>query len=234
MSDAMRLLTIFPARRRGGPALPRTVVFFPVVGLLVGAAWALPGFLFEGTFPSNGITAALVLVVDAVVTRGQHLAALANVADGAASRRRGDEGIAIMRDPVIGAVGASALIIVCLTRYGALTFAADFPFRLFAAPVAGRMAMVFLLWWLTPLQDGSIAHQLGRTRPWLFAATCVVAVVAALPSGGRGVGVVVAGVAAAVPYGLWWQERFGELGRDGIGAIAVIAETLALVMLSAR
>ena len=232
MGDALRLLTFVPVGV-DRPAVSRaTLVFFPVVGLLIGVCWALPGVFFGQQLPSAGITAALVLLVDAVVTRGRHLDAVADVADGAASGRRGDEGIAIMRDPTIGAIGAAALILMCLLRYGALTFASEFPFRLLAAPVVGRAAMVLLIIWLPLLQDGSVAHQLQRPSRWVVAAAGVVSVAAVVPSGSRGITALAAGLVVAVVYGAWLRGRFGEMGRDGVGAGCLIAETAALVVLS--
>lgn len=234
MGDAIRLLTAVPASSHRLAPGRATLFFFPVVGLLIGLTWALPGLLFGRGFPSAGITAALVLLVDAAVTRGMHLDALADVADGAASGRRGDEGIAIMRDPTIGAIGAAALILVCLLRYGALTFSAEFPFRMVAAPVVGRAAMVLLIVWLPPLQDGSAAHLLARSGRLVALAAAAVAVAAVLPSGSRGVTALAIGLLAVIPYGWWLRGRFVELSRDGLGAGCLLAETVALVVLSAN
>ena len=232
MGEALRLLTLWPWGSVRPSARRATVVFFPLVGLVLGLAWALPGFFFAQRLPSGGITAALVLLVDAVLTRGMHLDALADVADGAASGRSGDEGIAIMRDPTIGAIGAAALILVCLLRYGALTFSAEFGHRLFAAPVTGRAAMVLLVAWLPVLQDGSLSHRLAAPPRWAMRAAAVVAVACVLPSGPSGLQALAFGLIAAVGYGLWVRGRFGELSRDAIGAGCILAETVALVVLS--
>ena len=232
MRDALRFLTFVPGDADRVAASRTTLLFFPIVGIVVGLCWALPGVLFGHRFPSAGITAALVLLVDAVVTRAMHLDALADVADGAASGRRGDEGIAIMRDPTIGAVGAAALILVCLLRYGALTFSAEFPFRLIAAPVVGRGAMVLLIAWLPPLQDGGVAHQLARPNWWVLLAAACLTVAGVLLSGSRGVTALAVGLGAAVVCGAWLRTRFGEMGRDGVGAGCLVAETAALLVLS--
>lgn len=232
MGDALRLLTFLPGGADRAAPSRATLAFFPVVGLLIGVCWALPGVLFGHRFPSAGITAGLVLLIDAAVTRGRHLDAVADVADGAASGRRGDEGIAIMRDPTIGAIGAAALLLMCLLRYGALTFASEFPFRLLAAPVVGRAAMVLLIVWLPALQDGSVAHQLQRPSRWVVAAAGLLSVATVLLSGSRGVTALAAGLGVAVVYGIWLRGRFGEMGRDGVGAGCLIAETAALVVLS--
>jgi adenosylcobinamide-GDP ribazoletransferase len=232
MVDALQLLTLLPrsaARYRPNRA---TLLFFPVVGLLIGICWAVPGFLIGQRVSSAGVTAALVLIVDALVTRGMHLDALADVADGAASGRRDDEGIAIMRDPTIGAMGAAALVLLCLLRYGALTFSSDFGFRLFAAPVAGRAAMVMLITWLVPRQDGSLPHLLERPHWLVVVGAAVLSVACVLPSGPRGITALMIALVVTVVYGGWWQGRFGELNSDGVGAGALLAETAALLAMS--
>ncbi len=209
-------------------------MFFPVVGLVVGAAWALPGLLLGTRFPSAGVPAAAVLLVDALITGALHLDALADVADGVASREPPDEAVAIMRQPTIGAVGAAVLLLVCLLRYGALTFSADFGFRLFAAPVAGRAAMALLLWRLPARPDGSLAQAFGRPTARVVIAAMVVAVVCAVPSGPRGVVGLGLALLSAEAYALWWRRRFGGLTGDGVGAGGLICETVALLALSAR
>ena len=232
MVDALQLLTALPRSERRYRPSRATLLFFPVVGLLIGICWAVPGLLIGQRVASAGVTAALVLIVDAIVTRGMHLDALADVADGAASGRRDDEGIAIMRDPTIGAMGAAALVLICLLRYGALIFSSDFSARLFAAPVAGRAAMVLLIAWLVPRQDGSLPHLLERPSWLVLSGAAVLSVVCVLPSGANGVAALVLALVVAVIFGGWWQGRFGELNSDGVGAGALLAETAALVLLS--
>ena len=234
MISALRILTIVPGGLDHRPAGRTTLIFFPVVGLLIAAVWALPGEFIGARLTSGGVLAALVLLLDAIVTRGMHLDAIADVADGAASGRSDDEGLAIMRDPTIGAIGAATLLLVCLLRYGALINIAEFPHRLFAAPVTGRAAMVLLIAWLPALQDGSVGHRLAGSPRWALVAAGLLAVGAAALSGTRGVAALGLGLVVAVVYGLWFRARFSEMGRDGLGAGCLIAETTALVLLSSN
>lgn len=234
MRDAVAFLTVLPVGRSNAAPTSRALAFFPLVGLLVGAAWWLAALLLGDRFGSAGVAAALILIVDAILTGGLHLDAFADVADGAASRRPPDEAMAIMREPAIGAIGALALILICLLRYGALTFSGDFGFRLFAAPVAGRAAMVMLIALLPAPQDSSSARAFASPPRTITALAVVVSFVAVLPSGARGlVALGLAGATAAL-YGVWWQHRFGGISGDGVGAGGLLAETVALLALSAR
>ncbi len=234
MFDALRFLTVLPVGRSSRPPQPWSLIAFPLVGALLGVVWWQTGALLGGRFPSAGVPAAAVLLVDALLTGALHYDALADVVDGVASRKSPEEAVAIMRQPAIGAVGAAALVIVCLLRYGALTFSVDFGFRLFAVPVTGRAAMVYLLWRLPPRGDGSLAHAFGRPPTPVVVLTGAVAVICAVPSGPRGLTALVAGIAFTGVYELWWRRRFGGLTGDGVGAGGLLAETLALLVLSSR
>lgn len=234
MGDALRFLTVIPAGAATAAPAPRSLIFFPLVGLLVGATWLVPGTALGERAPSAGVVAALVLIVDAAITGGLHLDALADIADGAGSRRSGDEAIAIMRDPTIGALGAVALILVCVLRFAALTVVAQEGLLLLAAPVAGRAAMVALIAAVPPRQDGSLARAFSRPSWPVLAGTAAMAMLAMVPAGWLGFAVLAVALAVTAVYAVWWRRRFGALNGDGVGAGGLIAETGVLLVLTVR
>jgi adenosylcobinamide-GDP ribazoletransferase len=228
MTGAVRFLTVVPVPGAHRPPSARTLVAFPLVGAALGLVWAGVGAV--GLLPA-GVLAALVLVVDAVLTGALHLDAVADVADGVASRRPADEAVAVMRDPRVGAVGAVALVLACLLRWSALVPLAG-SLLLVAAPVTGRVAMVLLLA-LLPSRDGSLATAFARSGATVVLAACGLgALLAGLPGPG-GLAALAAGSAAAVLYGIWWRARFGPATGDAVGAGGLLAETVALICLAA-
>lgn len=241
MGSALRFLTVLPVPGRHAVPGQRALGAFPLVGLVIGLAWLAVASRGE-TFVNTGTAAALILVVDALLTGALHLDATADVADGVASRRRGAEAVAVMRDSAVGAVGAAVLVLVCLVRYSALVGLVGFPLRtvagpLLAAPVTGRLAMVLLLAALAPRQDGSLAAALPRPAPGAVGAalgtTVALALALQLVFGTPLLVPVGAGVATAAAYGLWWRRRFGGLTGDGAGAGGLLAETLVLLVAAA-
>ena len=85
MRDALAFLTILPVGARGAPPARRSLLAFPLVGLVVGVVWALAAYgasWLWGPWPA----AAVVVVADLALTGGLHLDAVADVADGWASR----------------------------------------------------------------------------------------------------------------------------------------------------
>jgi adenosylcobinamide-GDP ribazoletransferase len=237
MLDALRFLTVLPLGRQEGPPQARGVAAFPLVGLLVGLVWAVVAAVVSDPrfFGVTAVAAAFVLIADALLTGGLHLDAFADVADGVASRLDRDGALTVMREPTIGAVGAAALLLVCLLRFALLITAVDFAFRLVAAPVAGRAAMALLLGRVPVREGSSLAY--AFTRPG--AVPLAVAVVAALllvafTAQAQGLAALALALVATAAYGGWWRRRFGGLTGDGVGACGFVAETVALLALAAR
>lgn len=232
MRAALRFLTILPlpgAHHRPGSG---AVVAFPLVGGLLGLAWAAAFQIGLGWW-SPLVGAALVLVVDAVLTGALHLDAWGDVADGAASRRPPDEAVRIMREPTVGAVGAAAITLVTLLRFVVLAAAVDAGIALAAAPVAGRTAMVVLLALLPARDDSSLAA--AFRRPGLVptgAAMGLAAAAVAVTGGLRAFAALGAAMVAAAMFAALWHRRFGGMTGDGAGAGGLLSETAALLVIA--
>jgi cobalamin synthase len=148
--DAFGFLTVLPVGRRDRPPGARSVLAFPAVGLLVGALWAgvgWAGWRLWGPLPA----AAVVLLADVAVTGAIHLDAVADVADGWASRKPPAAALEVIRDPRVGAVGAAVLVATMLCRWSLLAVLAGQAepagrwWLLAVAPVCGRAAMAWVL-----------------------------------------------------------------------------------------
>src|SRR2546427_5335192 len=118
---AITFLTHIPLGRRVAldeADVARGALLFPVIGSGVGAAVGGAALLFHAALPAF-TAAALALVLGAVLTGGLHLDGLADTADalGADSRERA---LQIMRDPGIGAFGATALGLDLLLKASAI------------------------------------------------------------------------------------------------------------------
>lgn len=94
-------------------------MLYPLVGLLLGGALALLGWLFGASHPA--LAATLVLIAWVWGTGALHLDGLADCADawvgGLGDRART---LAIMKDPRLGAMGAVALTLALLAKWAAL------------------------------------------------------------------------------------------------------------------
>lgn len=209
---------------------------FPLIGVLIGALWA--GVAWGSTrLWAPVVAAALVLMADLLVTGGLHLDAVADVADGLASRRPAEEALTIMRDPAIGAVGGAALVIALLLRFAFLTVLASRGWWawLILPPVAGRAAMVWTMARARRTWSSSIAVSLTEVAD---PAVVVVAALIAAATGWATVGfagvaaVVVAGASAEV-WTRFFERRFEALTGDAVGASGIVSETGVLAVITA-
>ena len=103
-------------------ALGRSVVWFPLVGALIGGAQVAAARLLGGHLPPGLIAIALV-ALSAALTGGLHLDGLADTFDGwMGGRGERARTLEIMRDSRIGAHGAAALFLLLAAKIVAVFY----------------------------------------------------------------------------------------------------------------
>jgi adenosylcobinamide-GDP ribazoletransferase len=211
---------------RAGPA-------FPLVGAGIGAvvggiAAALAGPL------SAPLAVALALSAGALLTGALHLDALADTADalGAPSRERALE---IMRDSVVGAYGAVAIVLDLLIKAAALAALADDGHALTFAVAAGALSRSIPVGLAAALPNArpgeSVATSLtGAVRGRAVAAAIVAFAVAALVAGLDGLLAAASAAVLAVLMGLGFRRWLGGVTGDALGAGVELGEAAVLVV----
>jgi adenosylcobinamide-GDP ribazoletransferase len=237
LAAAFAFLTQLPVR--GGEAQPevlgRSLVFFPAVGLVLGALHAGAGLLLVPHLPGL-LPAVAVVALSALLTAGLHLDGVADVCDGLGGGR-GDAArtLAIMRDSRIGSFGALALVLVLLAKVATLQpLLADGAWRaLVLAPVVARSAAVVLIVVYPYARAeglGRAFHDHARARHLAVAALMAgLFGVALAPGLLLGAALVCIGTAlAARPL----ARRLGGLTGDVYGAAIELCELAFLIMAS--
>lgn len=188
------------------------------------------------------LSAAVVVIALAWLTRGLHADGLADTIDGFASMRRGTGALAVMRDPHLGALGALGLGLVLLLQLISLavllTETSPWGFVLVVSAV-GVMSRGVLPWMVragTPASDTGLGAVVVGSVPsaLAIAATALSSVVAAalLVAAGWGITPALLAVAAAFVAAVVLRRsalrRFGVISGDVLGAGVEIATTAAL------
>lgn len=234
---AVQFLTRLPTPRVAADAAARgmSVLFYPLVGLLIGALLGLLHWPLAAA--DAGLEAALLLLAWVLLTGGLHLDGLADSADawlgGHGDRKRA---LAIMKDPYTGPAGAAAVALVLLAKYAALSallWESAWE-ALIVAPLLGRAALVALLRTTPYVRPGGIGADHAAHLPRVGAAGVLAATVVAVVAWLGWDGLWLLATAAAAIYGLRYLmiSRLGGTTGDTLGASCEIVEATALVMLA--
>ncbi len=116
---AIQFFTIIPVNprfREKEGQLSGSIIYFPLVGLLLGVILAALNFVLSYIFISQVLINVLLVVALTILTGGLHLDGLADTFDALASRKDREGLLEIMRDPRIGTIGALSLISVILLK----------------------------------------------------------------------------------------------------------------------
>lgn len=238
---ALQFLTRLPVRL---PYLPaplengRSLLWYPVVGGLIGLLLALAQWLLAPTGPL--LQAAIILSLWVWLSGALHLDGLADMADawvgGHGDRERT---LAIMKDPACGPIGVVALLLVLLLKFAALVslLESQAGWALLLVPWIGRLLLPTLLITTPYARPGGLGAVLAAHAPVALPSVLIThALVIA------GLLVVVWGAAGLLPlicvvfFFIYWRrlllQRLGGTTGDTTGALLEMAETLLLVALA--
>lgn len=231
MGIAFRLLTVLPLPARDRPMSRLreerrwAVAFFPLVGLAVGAGVAIVLATPAPPLPR----AAVALLVWLAVSGGLHEDGWMDALDAAFAPVGRERRLEILKDPRVGAHGATGGTLLQVLRFGALAVVS--PMAALVAAVIGRWAMVLSLAYAPAAREAGLGADFADRPRWIWASLVAIAILGPL-SVWAGVGritlaVAVAGI-IAVPWTRFLVGRFGGLTGDGHGAVGVLAELGAL------
>lgn len=219
--------------------LARSMRYFPVVGLLIGALMAAAWILASLALPSP-LAATVAIATGIAVTGALHEDGLADTLDGLGGHAGRERALEIMRDSRIGTYGVVALIISVTLKVQALAAlpVVEGALALLLAATLGRAVMVPGPRLTCPARsDGSGASVAGgpATRALLVASASTMAVVIVIGwSAPLAVMTATLTACAAAAMGLLWSiRRIGGYTGDTLGAMCQLAEVATLVCLAA-
>jgi adenosylcobinamide-GDP ribazoletransferase len=235
---AIRFLTIVPIPGSWGTAeddIAGSVPWFPVIGLLLGAAAAGLAWGLSGVTPPLVLAAVMVIVLLSF-SGCLHLDGLADTADGLLSSRSRERILEIMKDSRTGAMGVIAIVCVLLAKFAALASlpAARLWPAVLLAPLAGRCALVIHMALLPCARPSGLGAIFYRRRPrWAaFWAAGLLAAVAWGLLGPRGLMVWAACMAVVLVLSAHVYRKIGGATGDTLGAVCEIIEVVPALVLA--
>jgi adenosylcobinamide-GDP ribazoletransferase len=232
---AWQLLTVLPLGQRE-PAMQRpgrSMAWFPLIGLIIGAMLALFDFLLTHLLPNLPATA-LLLAAWVAITGGLHLDGFIDCCDGLLVAKPAEQRLEIMKDSRVGAFGVIGAICLLLVKFSALAALApgDRVNWLLVIPVLSRWTMVWAAWGY-PLarSDGFAAwFRQGLAWPHTLVAGSTALLVALLVGGLGGLASFAAIWLFALVFAIWVQRRIPGLTGDVYGALNEMAEVVGLLL----
>lgn len=235
---AIGFLTTLPLPRQvaWSPALQQSAFsLYPLVGLLIGLPLALILWLLAGHVTT--IAAALLLTLWVVLTGALHLDGLADSFDawlgGHGDRERT---LAIMKDPTSGPAGVTALVLLLLLKFAALSALQQtngwLPLMLVPALARAMLPLWFVL--LPYVRPGGIGEALSGYRPGVTFSLQLGALFFAL-GWVAGITALYAIAALLLVFFLWRHsclKRIGGTTGDTAGALVEMGEACLLLVLA--
>jgi len=174
---ALQFLTRFPVHIAGNiseRSIGQSILYYPLVGLLIGAILVGIMMLLNTLLPTP-LLAALLITLWVLITGALHLDGLADSAD-AWLGGHGDKErtLSIMKDPRCGSAAVVILVLILLTKFSAMQAILDSSLwpSLLVIPVLSRTSLL-LLFLTTPYvrKNGLgqlLADHLPRRMSWII------------------------------------------------------------------
>ncbi len=232
---ALQFLTItpLPFKKQWEPRdIASSLVFFPIVGLLIGlflflVNWGL-GEIFSGT-----VTAALTLLIWVLISGALHLDGLSDTCDGlrgSTPERR----LEIMKDSHTGAFGVVGVCLLLLLKFAALvSLPGSWNWEtLMLAPVLGSWAMVLAVAAFPYARREGVgqAFKNSDNKFNLIVSTIIALVAVVVFAGWRGIIIMSVVCLITLAAGFFFKSRLGGLTGDTYGAIKEFNEAGVLLI----
>jgi len=239
MVVALQFLTripVFPNMEVTRKELGRCLAFFPLVGALIAMILAFIVVVLGEylSFPIN-VTAALLLLVEALMTGAFHWDGLADTFDGFYSTHKSkEEMLKIMHDSRIGVMGAMSLVIIALVQYSSLSNILVFSSKdvipiLLSVYMMSKWGCVYL----------SVSSSYGRKEgkglvfleeaKWPVLLVATLFVLPLLLFGYMYAMLFLVNACFVIFWGKYSQRKVGGITGDILGASARLSETLIMI-----
>lgn len=231
---AVQFLTVIPLHRDvTQKELGRSLVYFPLVGLGIGAVLFGLDQLFILFLPA-AVGSALLLVVLVLLTGANHLDGFIDTCDGMAAGRSPQERLDIMCDSRVGGFGVVGACCLLLVKYVSLLFLPG-AYRmagLLLMPVLGRWAMVYAIFAYPSARKTGMGQTFKeQTDRWkMIIATLIAIAISVALMKLWGLALMAAIWLSVLVLASFLKGRLGGLTGDTYGALNEVVEVFVLIL----
>ena len=224
--SALQFLTILPLGKSRDFDAPKTIPWFPVVGLAIGLILMLGDYIFSILWP-DPIVALLDVLLIVILSGGLHLDGLGDTADGFFSHRSPEQVLSIMRDSRIGVMGLAAIVFVLSIKWASiLHLVGHRALYLFIIPAYSRGAMMFGIKFLRyGRPQGGIGTDFFSDKPPMYALSIIfLPVLLSFWLGVKAIWLNSLFILMTALILFYYKRRMGGITGDMLGAMAEVEE----------
>jgi len=228
-----------PRRREASPEeIGGSVVYFPVVGIIIGLILAGLNWLL-GLFLPSAVVNGLVIVSLVVLTGALHLDGFGDTCDGIAGHKTVENRWRVMHDSRVGSFSIVGIFCLLLVKYISLNSVPDTLLMptLVLMPVVSRWAMVYTVFAYPYAKPSGLGKVFKQETNWQrFTIATIITLVVAIglaQLAGLAIMLVLPGTwIVVVTIASYLKRKFSGLTGDTYGAINEIAEVGVLILVS--
>lgn len=217
-------------------AFARSVVFYPIVGLLLGGISTLVFLLIQPHLPPF-VLAVIMLGLNIALSGGLHLDGIADCADGFLSSQPRERVFEIMKDSHIGVFGVIALNLILIFKVALLSTIFVDPTKgalaVLLMPLAGRCMLLINMVIQPSAKTGGLGALVWKRSPGqLIWASSVLLGIAFSAGKMLGVLAVIGGLLPAFMFIIYAQKKIGGGTGDTLGAASELSELGVILILA--
>jgi adenosylcobinamide-GDP ribazoletransferase len=242
--NAVQFLTIVTVSRKHRLEegdLAKAMVYFPLVGFLIGFLLVYADKAFALIVLPQNVATFLLVIISVLITRALHIDGLADTLDGLMGGHDHASRLVIMKDSRLGTAGVLGIVIVLIMKYLCLNslFESDRIAALLTAPALARWSQTLMVFNIRyGREEGMGKAFVGHLRISGLVAASVVAVgLSAFVVAQQEVRSIylifsmILGVVALTFAGRWYLvHKLGGMTGDAIGAVSELNEVLVLLL----
>ncbi|HKY55701.1 MAG TPA: adenosylcobinamide-GDP ribazoletransferase [Anaerolineales bacterium] len=230
---AFQFLTICPTfirRMFTSQEMGRAVGWFPLVGVVLGAALYGMNYVAQLIFPTS-VSAALTLFAWVIFTRAFHLDGFMDTCDGLFGGWTPERRLEIMKDSRMGAFGVAGGMLVLITEFSALSFSTNLFAAILLATTFGRWASPLVIYSFPYVREAGLGVEMKRNVSIreVILATLIAGITAWFVSGWIGFLLMLGAAVVGFLMAFYAMRLLSGLTGDIYGTVTTLVEMLTLV-----